>query len=157
MIDPRQPRVGQAITGTATLLAFVLDLPAIMPVIAVVLAPASFLGAKGNPYAYLWRGLRKALKIGPPRELEESWPPRFANICGFVFLFAASAAWYVFEAPVVAWSLDLIVAALALLASTTGLCVGCEIYVLGRRVATRGRIKRKLVVPAGDVAREGAG
>jgi hypothetical protein len=63
----------------------------------------------------------------------------------------ASVAFYAFEQPLaggwVAWGLALLVSGLALLAAVTGLCVGCEFYVIARRVATRGRVAEKRVVP----------
>lgn len=152
MIDPRQPRVGQFITGALALLAWLFQWPVIFPILTVILALATFAGPKGNLYVYVFKGLKSVLRFGPPRELEESAPPRFANLCGFAFMGGATIAWYGLSFPGLAWTLDLIVAALALLASLTGLCVGCELYVIGRRIATRGRMPRKIVVP-----REGAG
>jgi hypothetical protein len=151
MVDPRQPRFGQAITGAALLVGFLLDLPILIPVVGAVLAAASLLGTSANLYGWLWRGARAALPIGPPRELEEAAPPRFANTLGFLFLSVASVAFYAFEQPLaggwVAWGLALLVSGLALLAAITGLCVGCEFYVIARRVATRGRVAEKRVVP----------
>jgi hypothetical protein len=47
----------------------------------------------------------------------------------------------------VAWGLALLVSGLALLAATTGLCVGCELYVFVRRLATRGRVAERLTRP----------
>ncbi len=151
MIDPRQPRVGQFITGMLALLAWVLQLPVIFPILTVILGLATFVGPTGNPYVYVFKGLKGLLRFGPPKELEESAPPRFANLCGFGFMGGATIAWYGLSLAGVAWTLALIVAALALLASTTGLCVGCELYVIGRRVATRGRMPRKIVVPREQV------
>ena len=145
LIDARQPRLGQGITGTLLVLNFVLGLdPVIIPVLAVVMGCASLLGPKFNLYAYLFKALKD--RFGPPKELEEPWPPRFANLLGFVFLTIASIAFYVFDSSVVAWGLGLLVAALALLAAITGLCVGCEFFVIGRRIATKGRVASKLVV-----------
>lgn len=145
MVDPRQPRLGQGITGVVALVGFVLDLPLVLPVLAAILGAASALGPKANPYAWLFRGLRRAGLLGPPGELEEAAPPRFANTIGFVVLSAASVAWYAFGLTWVTWGLGLLVAALALLAATTGLCVGCELYVWSRRIATRGRVSGRLV------------
>lgn len=149
MIDPRQPRLGQGITGVALLVGFLLDQPLILPVLAAILALASLGGASVNPYALLFRAIRSAGWIGPPRELEEAGPPRFSNTLGFVFLTSASLAYYLPEQPVetLAWGLGLVVAALALLASITGLCVGCELYVFIRRLATRGRVARRITRP----------
>jgi len=149
MIDPRQPRLGQGITGTALLIGFLLDQPLMLPVLAVILAAASLGGPSINPYALLFRGVRSAGWIGPPRELEEAGPPRFSNTLGFVFLTAASLAHYLPDQPVtwLAWGLGLLVSALALLAAITGLCVGCEMYVFARRLATRGRVARRITRP----------
>ena len=145
MVDPRQPRLGQAITGIVALTGFLLDVPLVLPVLATILGAASVLGPAANPYVWLFRGLRRAGVVGPPRELEEAAPPRFANGIGFVVLSAAAVAWYAFELPWLAWGLALLVSALALLAALTGLCVGCELYVWGRRIATRGRVRARRV------------
>ncbi len=148
MVDPRQPRLGQGISGIVLLIGYLLDAPVVLPVLAAVLALASLGGPAVNPYAWLFRGLRAAGVFGPPKELEEAAPPRFANTVGFVFLTVASLAHYAFDPPLaagwVAWGLGLVVSALALLAAITGLCVGCELYVYARRLATRGRIPERL-------------
>ena len=143
MVDPRQPRLGQAITGIVALTGFLLDVPLVLPVLATILGAASVFGPAANPYAWLFRGLRRAGVVGPPRELEEAAPPRFANAIGFVVLSAAAVAWYAL--PWLAWGLALLVAALALLAALTGLCLGCELYVWARRIATRGRVPARRV------------
>lgn len=149
MVDPRQPRLGQGITGTALLVGFLLDQPLVLPVLAVILAAASLGGPAVNPYAVLFRAIRTAGWIGPPRELEEAGPPRFSNTLGFAFLTAASLAYYLPGQPLTwpAWGLALLVSALALLAATTGLCVGCELFVFVRRLATRGRVARRITRP----------
>ena len=149
MVDPRQPRLGQGITGGVLLVGFLLDQPLVLPVLAVILAAASLGGPAINPYAWLFRAARRAGVFGPPRELEEAAPPRFSNTLGFGFLTGASLAYYLPAQPVegLAWGLGLLVSALALLAAITGLCVGCELYVFVRRVATRGRIAERITRP----------
>ena len=147
MVDPRQPRLGQGITGAAALGGFLLDVPAVLPALTAILAAASLLGPRANPYAWLFRTLRRAGALGPPRQLEEAAPPRFANTVGFVVLGAATVALYGLDLAWVAWALGLLVAALALLAATTGLCVGCELFVWARRIVTGGRIGARLVRP----------
>jgi hypothetical protein len=145
MVDPRQPRLGQAITGIVALTGYLLDVPLVLPVLATILGAASLLGPAANPYAWLFRGLRRAGVVGPPRELEEAVPPRFANAIGFVVLSAAAVARYAFELSWLAWGLALLVSALALLAALTGLCLGCELYVWARRIATGGRVPARRV------------
>jgi hypothetical protein len=147
LVDPRLPRLGQAITGTALGAGFVLDWPAVIPAVAAVLAGASLLGRRANIYAYLFRWLKRSLRWGPPAYLEEAAPPRFSNTVGFAFTAVATVGYYGFHAEALAWTLALIVSALALLAAVTGLCVGCELYVLIRRAATRGRVPSRLTVP----------
>jgi hypothetical protein len=146
MIDSRQPRVGQAITGTALGLAFVLRWPIVLPIVAAILMGASFLGPRANLYAHLFRWVKRVFRLGRPAYLEEAAPPRFSNTVGFLFTATASLAYYGFGSEIVAWTLALIVSALALLAAITGLCVGCELYVLARRFATRGRVAHRVTV-----------
>jgi hypothetical protein len=86
MVDPRQPRLGQGITGIVLLLGFVLDWPIVLPILAVILAGASLLGPAFNLYAYLFRWLKRTIPLQPPKELEETRPPRIANTLGFIFL-----------------------------------------------------------------------
>ncbi len=66
-------------------------------------------------------------------ELEDSRPPRLANMMGTAFLGVAAIAWWV-GAPVVGTVLGAIVAALALLAAVTNFCTGCEIYKVSARL-----------------------
>jgi Domain of unknown function (DUF4395) len=68
--------------------------------------------------------------------LEDSRPPRAANMVGFGFLAAASVAYAAGE-PAVGAVLGSIVAVLALLAAVTGFCTGCEAYKLGCRLTGR--------------------
>ncbi len=68
--------------------------------------------------------------------LEDSRPPRFANMVGIAVLGAASAAYAAGWATVGA-GLGLLVAGLALLAASTGFCTGCEAYKLGLRLTGR--------------------
>jgi hypothetical protein len=109
--------------------------------VAIVLAGASLLGGPFNLYVHVFRGVRRLFRWGPPRDLEEAAPPRFANTLGFVFTAAASLLYFVFHQHVAAWTLGILVAALALLAATTGLCVGCEFYVFARRILATKRAR----------------
>ena len=148
MVDPRQPRFGQAMTGTVLLVGFVFDWAVTLPIIGSILAAASLLGQKANVYAHLFRAAKRVFRLGPPNELEESGPPRFANTLGFIVLALATWAHYGLEAMVAAWTLGLLVSGLALLAAVTGLCLGCELYVIARRIATHGRIPHRRTSPS---------
>ena len=131
VIDSRAPRTNQAIIGTLALLAFMIDWWPLLAILAVQL----FVGLRfGRRYclpclAY-FELIQPRLGEGP---VEDSRPPKFANQVGLVVLGAASIA-HLVGMETVGWVLGLLVAALALLASTTGFCVGCELYKLGARL-----------------------
>lgn len=61
-------------------------------------------------------------------------PHRFAELVGAIFLIAASSA-YLLGSSTLGGVLTLIVVALAALNAGTGICVGCQVYLLARRLA----------------------
>ncbi len=127
-IDPRGPRTNQAVLATGLVLGFVFGQVWVAPLFAVVL----FLGAAFGPrYGPVLRFYAEVIKprLAPPSAVEDPRPPRFAAAVGVVFLSAATLA-FALGATVVGWGLALVVAALAALSAVTGLCVGCEMYVL---------------------------
>jgi hypothetical protein len=126
-IDPRGPRFNQAVLAAALLVGFAVDQRWVVPVFAVVLFLGAAFGARYGPFLRLYAEVIRP-RLGPPAELEDPRPPRFAAAVGVVFLTAATAA-FLAGASVVGWILALIVAALAALAAITGLCVGCELWL----------------------------
>jgi hypothetical protein len=64
--------------------------------------------------------------------LEDSRPPRFANMVGVTFLAGAAASWWL-GAETLGIVLGAIVAGLALLSASTGFCAGCFVYRIGAR------------------------
>jgi hypothetical protein len=62
--------------------------------------------------------------------LEDSRPPRVANMIGLAVLALASVS-YAVGLGTLGFGLGALVAVLALLAATTGFCTGCEAYKLG--------------------------
>lgn len=126
-IDPRGPRFNQAVLAATLLVGFALDQRWVVPLLAVVLLLGAALGPRYGPFLRLYAELVRP-RLGPPAELEDPRPPRFAAAVGVACLAAATVA-FVAGASVVGWVLALIVAALAALAAVTGLCVGCEIWL----------------------------
>jgi hypothetical protein len=127
-IDPRGPRTNQAVLALALIAGFLFGAQWVAPMFAIVL----FLGAAFGPtYGPVLRLYQVAIKprLALPSELEDPRPPRFAAGVGVIFLASASAAFAV-DAPAIGWTLSMIVAALAALAAVSGVCVGCEMYVL---------------------------
>ena len=126
VIDARAPRTNQAVIGTLALVAYLADWPWLIGLLAAQLAVGLTLGRRFClPCLLYFEVLQPRLGEG---RLEDARPPRFANIVGVVFLGAATLA-LVLGASTIGWVLALIVSALALLAATTGLCVGCEAYL----------------------------
>ncbi|MDP8991552.1 MAG: DUF4395 domain-containing protein [Actinomycetota bacterium] len=130
-IDPRGPRFNQAVLALGLAAGFLLDAEPVVPVFAVVLLLGAALGPRYGPFLRLYSDVIRP-RLAPPRELEDPRPPRFAAAVGAGFLAAASLAFGA-GAEGLGWALALVVAALAGLAATTGVCVGCELYLLAAR------------------------
>ena len=131
VIDSRAPRTNQAIVGTLSLVAFATGWWPILALLAAQLGIGLRLGRRYClPCLLYFDVIQPRFGEGP---IEDSRPPRFANQVGVAFLGAASLA-HLAGLTAIGWGLGLIVAALALLAATTGLCVGCEMYKLGARL-----------------------
>jgi hypothetical protein len=130
-IDARGPRFNQAVLAVALVAGFLLqDVGGwvVIPIWAVVLFLGAAFGPRVGPFLRLYADVVKP-RLGPPKELEDPRPPRFAAAIGTTFLTAGTIA-LVAGLGALAWGLALVVAALAGLAAATGLCVGCEVYVL---------------------------
>jgi hypothetical protein len=130
-IDPRGPRFNQGVLTVALLVGFALNLKAVAPIFAAVLFLGAAFGPRWGPFLRLYAQVIKP-RLPAPKELEDPRPPRFAATIGTVFLAAATVA-FVAGAGILGWVLTLIVAALAGLAAATGICVGCEIYLMATR------------------------
>lgn len=130
-IDPRGPRFNQAILAIAVLVAFVLDVRWMPPVLAGVLFLGAAFGPKWGPFLRLYSTAIKP-RLKAPKHLEDPRPPRFAAAVGTVFLLGSTLA-FVASNEVLAWGLALLVAMLAGLAATSGLCIGCELYLFVAR------------------------
>ena len=127
VIDSRAPRTNQAVIGTVALVAVVTGWWWLLPVLAVQLAVGLTFGRRYClPCVAYFELIQPRFGEGP---LEDSRPPRVANMVGLVVLAAATVA-YASGAPIVGAALGLLVAALALLAAVTGFCTGCEAYKL---------------------------
>ena len=128
VIDSRAPRFNQATVGLLSLVAVLTGWWGLLAVLALQLAVGLTLGRRFClPCLAYFELVQPRFGEGP---LEDSRPPRFANMVGIVFLTGASLA-YGLGATVVGATLGSLVAGLALLAAITGFCAGCEAYKLG--------------------------
>src|SRR3954453_5418863 len=145
VIDARAPRVNQAVVGIVALVAVVTGWWLLLAPLALQLALGLTLGRRWClACVFYYEVLQPRFGEGP---LEDSRPPRFANVVGVVVLSAASVA-YLLGFATAGAVLGLLVAALALLAAVTGLCAGCEIYRVGARLRGLGSSHIARVDPA---------
>ena len=128
VIDSRAPRFNQVVVGLLALVAVVAGWPWLLGLLALQLVVGLTFGRRYClPCLAYFELVQPLVGEGP---LEDSRPPRFANMVGVVFLTASFAA-YLAGFDVVGTVLGGLVATLALLAAATGFCAGCEAYKLG--------------------------
>ena len=131
VIDTRAPRFNQVVIGSLALVVFLTGWWPLLAILAAQLLVGLTFGRRWClPCLAYFELVQPVFGEGP---IEDSRPPRFANMVGAGVLGAAS----IFHAAgltTVGWALGLLVAALALLAASTGLCAGCEMYKLGARL-----------------------
>lgn len=135
-IDPRGARVAAGLTSLV-LAVVLLTAPgplalALLAAQTAVFAIGAVSGVQHTPYSLLFRTLLRP-RLGPPAELEDAAPPRFAQAVGLGFatvgLVALAAGATTFGLVAVGFAL-----AAALLNAATGFCLGCELYLLTKRV-----------------------
>ena len=129
LIDPRRHRFGAAFSVVLLVLAFVIDQPIIVAAVGIALGVSAWFGTRYSILGRPWPYVRKLLKIGPPKELEVEWPPRFAQAIGFLVLASASILFLV-GLPTLGWLFTAAVALLQTLLAATGYCLGCRLYFL---------------------------
>jgi hypothetical protein len=131
VIDSRAPRFSQAVTGTVALLGAVFGWPLAWALMSLqLLVGLTFGRAWCLPCLAYFKLVQPRFGEG---EVEDARPPRLANVIGTVILALAAASWWL-GAEVIGTVLGSLVAALALLAATTGFCVGCQLYRLSARL-----------------------
>lgn len=131
VIDSRAPRFNQAVIGTLALVSFLTGWWPLLAILAAQLAIGLTLGRRWClPCLFYFEVLQPRYGEGP---IEDSRPPRFANVVGTAVLGSGAIA-LAGGLTVLGWALGLLVAALALLAATTGFCIGCEAYKVLARV-----------------------
>ena len=131
-IDPRGPRFGALLTTVVFVIVLITSSAWLLVAQGVVFAVATVFGMRYAPYGLIFRWLVRP-RLGPPGELEDAAPPRFSQTLGLVFAIAGVIGYTVGPKPlgIVAASLGLIA---AFLNAFFGLCLGCELYLMIRRI-----------------------
>lgn len=128
-IDPRGQRFGAGVSAVLLAIAFLVSAPWLGVLVGLNLGASAALGTRLFLPGRAWPLVRRLLRIGPPRELEHEYPPRFAQALGATVIGLAMLAFFVGAMPL-GWLLVGAVAALQTLLALTGICVGCRLYVL---------------------------
>ncbi|RLV47676.1 DUF4395 domain-containing protein [Nocardioides mangrovicus] len=136
-LDPRGPQFTAAVT--ALVLAVVL-LTAPRPVGVALLAAQAVLfaigatrGVQAGPWSLVFRRLVRP-RLAPPDHLEDPEPPRFAQGVGLAFAVVGLVGYVVGLGLLGAVATGLALVA-ALLNAVFRFCLGCEMYLLIRRLA----------------------
>jgi hypothetical protein len=131
-IDPRGPRFGALITTAVLIAVLVTGNAWVLAAQAVIFAVGAVFGLKYAPYGLIYRYLIRP-RLGPPAELEPEPPPRFAQGVGLAFAVVGVIG---YASGITA--LGIAATALALVAAflngAFGICLGCEMYLLIRRI-----------------------
>ncbi|GAB2471449.1 DUF4395 domain-containing protein [Xylanimonas ulmi] len=141
-IDPRGPRFAAGVTAVLLAVAVVLGVGeatrtaalVLLIVLALSFAVGAARGAQHTWQGWVFRTLVRP-RLTPPADLEDPRPPRFAQLVGLIVTGVGAVLGLVGvgAAVPVAAALAFIAAALN---AVVGLCLGCELYLLGRRLRT---------------------
>ncbi|WP_217555288.1 DUF4395 domain-containing protein [Streptomyces sp. GbtcB6] len=134
-IDARGPRFAAAVTTVVLAAALITQNPWILALQTLAFALGAAGGVTRSPYGWVFRTAVRP-RLGPPTEFESPEPPRFAQAVGLVFAglglvgFTLGPAWLGLAATGAAL-------AAAFLNAAFGYCLGCEMFLLIRRLTAR--------------------
>lgn len=135
-VDHSALKTNQAVIILLSLLAFLLNQPWLVALVAVVMLAGTLRGVPG--FGFIYRQLLKPAGLLKPDVVQDNPEPhRFAQGLGGVFL---AMGWLLLLAglPVIGWTLDWIVIALAALNLFGGFCAGCAVYYWLNRLGLPG-------------------
>ncbi|MEU9336116.1 DUF4395 domain-containing protein [Streptomyces sp. NPDC048290] len=136
-IDARGPRFGAAVTSVVLAAVLVTGSGWLLAWQTLAFALGTAGGVARSPYGWVFRRFVRP-RIGPPTAFEPPQPPRFAQAVGLGFAllgltgYAVGPQWLGLSATGAAL-------AAAFLNAVFGYCLGCEAYVLARRMTARTR------------------
>jgi hypothetical protein len=134
-VDPRGPRFAAVLTTLVLVVVLATGSGWLLAAQAVVFAVGAAFGLRYSPYGWLYRRLLRP-RLGPPQELEDERPPRFAQAVGFAFA-AVGTVGYLSGATWLGIAAGAMALAAAFLNAAFGYCLGCELYLF----VVRGRAR----------------
>ena len=137
-VDPRALRFSAAATASVLAVVLLIVVPArplalgLLATQVAVYGFTAFVSVHWSVWAQIFaRSIWP--RIGAATELEDAHPARFAQFIGFV-LTALALLGFVIGINVIGYGLTTVALAGALFNATTGVCLGCKIYRLARRL-----------------------
>jgi Domain of unknown function (DUF4395) len=131
-IDPRGQRFSAALSAIVLAIVLITGSWWLLAAQAVVFAIGAIVGLRYAPYGLIYRWLVRP-RLGPPSELEAEAPPRFAQGVGLVVSLIGVVGYVSGLTPLGMAGAAAALAA-AFLNAAFGFCLGCEMYVLIRRI-----------------------
>jgi hypothetical protein len=134
-VDPRGQRFAATLTSIVLIVVLVTSSWLLLAAQALAFVVGVVLGLRNAPYGLIYQALVRP-RLGPPQELEPEAPPRFAQAVGAAFALTGVAG-YALEVPALGMTATGFALVAAFLNAAFGLCLGCEAYLLIRRLAPR--------------------
>jgi hypothetical protein len=136
-IDVRGPRFGAAVTSVVLAVTLITGSVWLLAWQTLAFALGAAGGVTRSPYGWVFR---KAVRprLGPPTEFESPEPPRFAQAVGLAFAAVGLIGWIVGPAWLGSAATACALGA-AFLNAAFGYCLGCEMYLVVRRVTVRAK------------------
>jgi Domain of unknown function (DUF4395) len=131
-IDPRAPRFAAWVTSAVLAVVLVTGSGWLLAAQAAVFAIGALAGLRWSPYSLVYRHLI-AGRLGPPAELEPAAPPRFAQAVGLLFAIVGTVG-YLTGVTLLGVAATAAALAAAFLNAAFGYCLGCELYLIIRRI-----------------------
>ncbi len=138
-VDHAALKANQLTIIVISLAAFILNLPGLAALVAVIMGLGTLFKAPG--FLPLYRFVYKPLGLLQSEVLDDQAEPhRFAQFLGCLFMAGGSWALWM-GSGVLGWGLVWLVVALAALNAFGGFCVGCAVYYWLSRVGAPGFTK----------------
>jgi len=131
-IDARGPRFAAIITTVVLALALATASMWLLLAQMLVFAVGAIAGMRYAPYGLVYRYLIRP-RLGPPTRFEPAAPPRFAQAVGTVFA-AVGVIGYATGVTGIGIAFTALALAAAFLNAAFDFCLGCQMYLLIRRI-----------------------
>lgn len=137
-LDPRGVRFTAGVTSVILALGLVTTSWRVLAAQTVLFGMCAFLGMRLNPWGFVYRqAVQPRLAPIDPAEREDPAPVRFSQGVGFVFALVATVG-YAAEWTTVGIVANVFALVAALLNAVFGYCLGCQLYLVLRRLAPAG-------------------